>query len=86
VDPAGRRAAFRGRQRPHVGRISTRGEVEIGAPQKLFGADDFGTQLFVPRVLKRFYGIAPDGTRFVVVKGVRMATSALVLSEGELGR
>ena len=67
-----------------VASFATRPEVRVGAPRLLFSGEALGTRLSVPRHIERMYAVAPDGNRFVVVKGTRMGTTDLVLAEGAL--
>jgi Tol biopolymer transport system component len=64
--------------------VSTDGGVRVGVPKKLFSGADVGTRLSQRRLVEGFYDVAPDGERFVVVKGVREGTNELVLTEGLL--
>jgi hypothetical protein len=58
----------------------------VGTPRRLFGGETVGTNLSLPAVMERHYDVAPDGRRFVVVRGVGRGTSDIVLAEGALAR
>ena len=64
--------------------VSTEPDFRIGKPQRLFSADAIETSFSLARYLGLYYDVAPDGERFIVVKGVRMGRSDLVLAEGVL--
>jgi Tol biopolymer transport system component/tRNA A-37 threonylcarbamoyl transferase component Bud32 len=57
-----------------------------GTPRRLFGGEAVGTNLSLPTTMERHYDVAPDGRRFVVVRGVGKGTSDVVLAEGALAR
>jgi hypothetical protein len=56
----------------------------VGTPRRLFGGEAVGTNLSLPAVMERHYDVAPDGRRFVVVRGVGKGTSDIVLADGAL--
>ncbi len=58
----------------------------VGTPRRLFGGEALGTNLSPPAVMERHYDVAPDGRRFLVVRGVGKGTSDIVLAEGALTR
>jgi Tol biopolymer transport system component len=67
--------------------VTLRPEVRIGSPRRLFSGEDIGTNLSIGAAkVDVNYDVAPDGKRFVVVRGTRMGTSEVVLVEGELTR
>jgi eukaryotic-like serine/threonine-protein kinase len=58
--------------------------LRVGAPRRLFGGEALGTNLSLPAVMERNHDVAPDGRRFVVVRGVGKGTSDIVLAEDAL--
>ncbi|MGH9365425.1 MAG: protein kinase domain-containing protein [Thermoanaerobaculia bacterium] len=66
--------------------VAIQPQFRVGVPHRLFGGGDVGTSLSLPRYIERFYGAAPDGRRFAVVRGVAMGTSDVVLVDGAFAR
>ncbi len=62
--------------------VTLRPSFRAGTPRRLFAGDAVGTKLTAPALIERFYGTAPDGQRFVVVKGNETGSSEIVLAEG----
>jgi Tol biopolymer transport system component len=60
--------------------------LRVGKPRLLFSGEAVGTRLSLPTMIDRFYGVAPDGQRFVVVKGNGTGTSEIVLADGAFAR
>jgi Tol biopolymer transport system component len=63
-------------------KVAAGAEVRVGPEQPLFAGEAVGTRLTAPAIVERSYGVAPDGRRFVVVRGRGMGTSAVVLTDG----
>ena len=66
--------------------LTTTPTLRAGVAHRLFSGDAVGTRLIIPEKIERFYGIAPDGKRFVVSRGDGMGKSDVVLAEGALTR
>jgi hypothetical protein len=66
--------------------LSAKPVLRAGAPRRLFSGDGVGTRLSLPNIVERFYAVAADGQRFVVVKGNGTGTSEAVIAEGLLSR
>jgi eukaryotic-like serine/threonine-protein kinase len=66
--------------------VTTKPTFRASTPRRLFGGEAVGTRLSLPTMVDRFYGVAPDGRRFVVVKGNGTGTSEIVLADGALAR
>jgi len=64
--------------------VSVSPTFQVKAPHRLFAGEAVGTRLTLPTRIESFYDVAPDGQRFVVVRGVGMGTSDVVLAEGLL--
>ncbi len=60
--------------------------LRTGTPRRLFSGDALETRLALVNQIERFYDVAPDGRRFVVVKGNGTGKSDVVLAEGALTR
>jgi len=60
--------------------------LRAGSPRCLFSGDAVGMRLTLANKIERFYAVAPDGRRFVVVKGNDTGRSDVVLAEGALTR
>ena len=70
-------------RRPGGGRRDERGRAACrSAAPRCSRAEAVGTRLTTPSVIERIYAPAPDGRRFVVVKGNGMGTSEVVLMDG----
>ena len=60
--------------------ITTEPTFEHGVPERLFSGADVGTHLRPPmNRWSRYYDVAPDGQRFVVVQGVLAGRNDVVL-------
>jgi Tol biopolymer transport system component len=66
--------------------VATKPTLRVGKPRRLFDGEAVGTRLSLPTMVDRFYGVAPDGQRFVVVKGNGTGTSEIVLADGAFAR
>jgi dipeptidyl aminopeptidase/acylaminoacyl peptidase len=66
--------------------VAVQPTFRVGTPRRLFGGAAVGTNLSLPTVMERHYDVAPDGRRFVVVRGVGKGTSDIVLAEGALAQ
>lgn len=66
--------------------VATKPTLRVGKARRLFGGEAVGTRLSLPTMVDRFYGVAPDGQRFVVVKGNGTGTSEIVLADGAFAR
>ena len=64
--------------------VGTKPEFRVGTPFRLFSGAGVGTRLSLPNKVESFYDVAPDGQRFVVVRGVRTGTSEIVVADGLL--
>jgi Tol biopolymer transport system component len=64
--------------------VVTKPTFRASTPRRLFGGEVVGTRLSGPSLIDRAYGVAPDGQRFVVVKGHGTGTSEVVLADGAL--
>jgi hypothetical protein len=60
--------------------------LRAGPARRLFSGDTLGMKLTGGNIVERFYAVAADGRRFVVVKGHDHGTSDVVLAEGALTR
>ena len=62
--------------------VETEPGFVAGAPKLLFRGDDVGTDLMAVVIQnRRLYDVAPDGERFVVVRGAGQGTSEMILVE-----
>ena len=66
--------------------VVTKPTLRVGKARRLFGGEAVGTRLSLPTMVDRFYGVAPNGQRFVVVKGNGTGTSEIVLADGAFAR
>lgn len=60
--------------------------VQVGAAQRLFSGSAAGSRLIEPTYVERHYAVAPDGRRFLLVKGSGQGRSELVLADGDWRR
>jgi Tol biopolymer transport system component len=66
--------------------VVTKPTFRASTPRRLFGGEALGTRLSGPNVVDRSYAVAPDGQRFVIVKGHGTGTSEVVLADGAIAR
>ena len=68
--------------------VSLEPRLRSGTPRRLFAGDAVGLNLATTErgVIERHYDTAPDGRRFVVVRGLGKGTSDLVLADGAIAR
>jgi eukaryotic-like serine/threonine-protein kinase len=68
--------------------VSLEPRFRSGTPRRLFAGDAVGLNLVATErgLIERLYDVAPDGRRFVVVRGLGRGTSDLVLADGVVAR
>ena len=80
-DPRGDQIYFVSDNDLMAAEVDTSGEsFEHGPPHRLFSGSDVGTDLVPERIgATYYYDVAPDGQRFLVVRGVAQGRSDVVL-------
>jgi hypothetical protein len=68
--------------------VAVEPRFHAGAPRRLFEGDAIGLNLVAKDqgMFERHYDVAPDGRRFVVVRGLGKGSSDLVLADGAIAR